>query len=162
MATQGRAQNPLFLMKITTFRKDQVAINSDGTVVVRTTCSGVPSTLIVKDSQAAMLVNATRTQDRHGRKPRSDWHDKAPSSRGESAFSLWISTPTRSTSGSGAAPPYAARGKPGVEGYRLGRDESVTRKGSISNPVGKANLYFSPSGDSRNRRSYSGNCFSKR
>jgi len=43
-----------------------VAINSDGTVVVGTTCSGVPSILMVRGSQATMLVTATRTQDGSG------------------------------------------------------------------------------------------------
>jgi hypothetical protein len=52
--------------KITYISQDRVAINSDGTMVVGTTCSGVPSILMVRGSQATMLVTATRTQDGSG------------------------------------------------------------------------------------------------
>jgi len=51
---------------ITYISQDRVAINSDGTVVVGTTCSGVPSILMVKDSRATVLVHATRAQDGSG------------------------------------------------------------------------------------------------
>jgi hypothetical protein len=58
--------SPCSAGRVTYISQDRVAINSDGTVVLGTTCSRVPSILMVRGSQATMLVTATRTQDESG------------------------------------------------------------------------------------------------
>jgi hypothetical protein len=52
--------------KITYILQDRVGINSEGTVVVAASCSGLPSIFVVKGSRATTVVNATRKPNRTG------------------------------------------------------------------------------------------------